>query len=493
MSTTLAAGADLLRDVLPPDRVVARDDTREWAVVGRAPRMVAFPDSPDEVASILALAREERWAVEPAGAGTWLDAGNPGRPVDLVVSTARMDRVVEHEPGDLTLTAAAGLTLPDLAHRVRSARQWLAADPPGRGGTLGALVSTGSAGPLQTGYGGPRDLVLGVEMVSGDGRVLRLGGRVVKNVAGFDLVRLVVGSRGTLGVVTGVTVRLHPLPPVDRTWVLDADRAEDLVPVARRMATTDVTPAALEVVERRGPLDRVPPGRVEPDRLCQQAGERTDPLRVEAREVVPILRRRGEPDEDLRSRLLELGPRERQRLRRRPPLLRPVEQARGGIRRSVGPEDARECDHRGQVGEGGRQVLVELGVGEAVDGSAGTRAARVEPDDVEGVAQRVPEGVARVLRVRRARRSRATRVDHQGPHPVRRAARGGTQQRDLDPLPGGPRIVQRRLHHGTLEVAPTRAPLDLLAVEVRQLRHGRCRDRRVRRRRRPLRHANDPR
>ena len=251
MSPAAAVRADLLRDILPADRVVTGEDTADWRVAGRAPRAVAFPNGPEEVAAILALARSERWAVEPAGDGRWLSAGNPGRPVDLLVSTARMDRIVEYEPGDLTLTGGAGLPLRTLARRAREERQWLAADPPGVGGTLGALAATGVAGPLQAGYGGPRDLVLGLEMVDGHGRHLKLGGRVVKNVAGFDLVRLVVGSRGTLGVVTQVTVRLHPVPDQDRTWVLEAGRAEDLLAPARRIATSEVVPAALEVTERR--------------------------------------------------------------------------------------------------------------------------------------------------------------------------------------------------------------------------------------------------
>ncbi len=240
--------------LLSRERVRSGADAEPWRVAGRRPRAVAFPESAEEVAGLVALAREEGWAVEPAGAGTWLRSGNPGRSPDLVVSMSRMDRIVQYEPGDLTLTGGAGLALDALAERAGPERQWLPQDAPGTGGTLGALAATGAAGPFQAGYGAPRDLILGLDVVTGRGERLRLGGQVVKNVAGFDLVRLFVGSRGTLGIVTAVTVRLYPRPARDRTWVLRGAGLETLLPVARRLATAAVTPAALEVVERKGGL-----------------------------------------------------------------------------------------------------------------------------------------------------------------------------------------------------------------------------------------------
>ena len=158
-----------------------------------------------------------------------------------------MNAVIEYEPADLTLTAQAGLSLTRLREVAAEGGQWLAVDA-GAWGTLGGLVATATAGSLEAGFSGPRDHVLGVTLVTGDGRVLRLGGRVVKNVAGFDLLKMAVGSWGTLGVMTEVTVRLFPLPEAEVTLVWTAERASDLVPVARRLAVAPVVPDALELV-----------------------------------------------------------------------------------------------------------------------------------------------------------------------------------------------------------------------------------------------------
>ena len=154
------------------------------------------------------------------GSGTWLDAGQP---VDAAeeLSTRDLRGVVEYVPGDLTLTARAGTSLAEIRAVTAPEQQWLALDPFGSDdGTIGATVATGSWGPLATFFGAPRDLVLGLEIVTGTGSVVRGGGRVVKNVAGFDLTRLVTGSWGTLGVITEVTVRLHARPEADRTVVI---------------------------------------------------------------------------------------------------------------------------------------------------------------------------------------------------------------------------------------------------------------------------------
>jgi glycolate oxidase FAD binding subunit len=151
------------------------------------------------------------------GAGTWLDAGRPVRSAESV-STNELFGIVDYVPGDLTLTARAGTTLAEIREAAGKHNQWLALDPHGSDdGTLGATIATASAGPVATAFGTPRDLVLGIEFVTGTGNVARAGGRVVKNVAGFDITRLMTGSWGTLGVITEATVRLHACPPIDET------------------------------------------------------------------------------------------------------------------------------------------------------------------------------------------------------------------------------------------------------------------------------------
>ena len=165
-------------------------------------------------------ANEERRPLRIAGAGTWKSAA----PADATneLSTRPLEQVVEYVPGDLTITVGAGMTLSKLGTITAEHGQWLTLDPYGSpDGTIGATVATASSGPLATGFGQPRDLVLGVEAVMGRGSVIRAGGRVVKNVAGFDITRLLTGSRGTIGVITEVSLRLRARPAVDETIAID--------------------------------------------------------------------------------------------------------------------------------------------------------------------------------------------------------------------------------------------------------------------------------
>ena len=244
-----------LRALLPRDYVLEGDAVLPWSVWGQPPRAVAFPRSTDEAAQVLARASEEGWTVEPAGSGTWLWSGNSAAPPDLVLSTARMDRVVEHEPGDLTITVEAGMRMSALDAVLKPHNQWLPLDPPGVKRTLGAVVSTGVWGPLGAAWGGPRDLAIGLRAATGDGRAFKAGGRVVKNVAGFDMVRLLIGSRGTLAFVTEVTLRLYPRPVTDRTLVVRGGGLDELVAGAVAASSQAITPAAVELLERFMPLE----------------------------------------------------------------------------------------------------------------------------------------------------------------------------------------------------------------------------------------------
>ncbi|HKG93355.1 MAG TPA: FAD-binding protein [Gemmatimonadaceae bacterium] len=165
-------------------------------------------------------AAASRTPLRLAGRGAWLDAGRPVRAAERL-SLAETAGIVDYVPGDLTMTVRAGTTLGEIAAAAGAEGQWLALDPPGRDdGTIGATAATASAGPLAHGFGLPRDNVLGLEFVDGTGAVVRGGGRVVKNVAGFDLTRLLVGSWGTLGAITEVTVRLRALPARELTLAL---------------------------------------------------------------------------------------------------------------------------------------------------------------------------------------------------------------------------------------------------------------------------------
>jgi glycolate oxidase FAD binding subunit len=209
---------------------------------GSAAQRAAIVDSVRE-------ANARRTALRIVSAGRWLDAGRLVR-ADSMLSVAPLAGIVEYVPGDLTLTAGAGTTLADIARATAAHRQWLTLDPYGDdSGTIGATIATGSAGPLATGFGTPRDITLGVEFVTGIGAVVRAGGRVVKNVAGFDLVRLVAGAWGTLGVLTEVTVRLRARPEVEATLAIAVDATPEYPrELAARLRALPFTPYAAELV-----------------------------------------------------------------------------------------------------------------------------------------------------------------------------------------------------------------------------------------------------
>jgi FAD/FMN-containing dehydrogenase len=175
--------------------------------------------SSSAIASRVRQANEERRPLRIAGAGTWTS----GPPADATVelSLRELDHVVEYVPGDLTITVGAGMTLSKLEQVTAEHGQWLTLDPGGSpDGTIGATIASASSGALATGFGTPRDLVLGLEAVLATGSIVRAGGRVVKNVAGFDVTRLLTGSRGTIGAITEVSLRLRARPPLDETLVV---------------------------------------------------------------------------------------------------------------------------------------------------------------------------------------------------------------------------------------------------------------------------------
>ena len=188
--------------------------------------------STEAVAEVVRAAHDAGSPLRIVGRGHWLHAGRPCSAGDHL-SLGELEGVTEYEPGDLVLTARAGTSLAEIARVTAREGQWLTLDPHGsREGSLGATIATASAGPLSSAFGTPRDHLLGCEMVTGTGEVLRAGGRVVKNVAGFDLARLMTGAWGTLGVITEATVRLRARPEVDRTLAVampaggDEDRAD---------------------------------------------------------------------------------------------------------------------------------------------------------------------------------------------------------------------------------------------------------------------------
>jgi FAD/FMN-containing dehydrogenase len=204
----------------------------------------AAPESTEVMADVCRLAHDEGWKVRVEGRGTWLA---PDAPADLVLTGRGLDQVVSIAPADLVTTVQAGTTLESLRRHLADHGMWFAADPPGRPDrTIGSILATATSGPLRLGFGAIRDHVLGCTFVTGDGKVVSAGGRVVKNVAGFDLTKLQVGGFGGFGILTEVHLRLRTLPRADATLLTRGSR-DDLLFLSRKILEVGVAPAAMEV------------------------------------------------------------------------------------------------------------------------------------------------------------------------------------------------------------------------------------------------------
>lgn len=205
--------------------------------------------STESIAAAIRESGDRRSPLRIAGRGSWLDAGRPVR-AQSTISMSDETGVVSYVPGDLTLTVRSGTALSAIAQVTREHSQWLPLDPYGSpDGSIGATIATASAGPLSSSFGLPRDLVLGIEFVNGRGEVIRGGGKVVKNVAGFDLSRLLTGSWGTLGVITEVTLRLYALPKADRTFAIPLVGSErDIAGVVHAVSISPLVPFALQLL-----------------------------------------------------------------------------------------------------------------------------------------------------------------------------------------------------------------------------------------------------
>ncbi|MDP9436670.1 MAG: FAD-binding oxidoreductase, partial [Actinomycetota bacterium] len=226
-------------------------------VAGVVPREVVTPTSVEEVADVLRAAAADGRSVVAAGGRSKLSWAAPPSSCDLLLDTTGLDRVVEHVAGDLVVVAEAGVRLTDLQAQLAEAGQLLGLDPPEEGATLGGVVSANASGPRRLAYGTARDLLIGITVVLADGTVAHAGGKVVKNVAGYDLGKLYTGAHGTLGVVVSTTWRLHPAPPARRVVVLDLPDAAAAGPLAIRLARSTLTPSAVELLGTAGGAARL--------------------------------------------------------------------------------------------------------------------------------------------------------------------------------------------------------------------------------------------
>ncbi|HEU4912243.1 MAG TPA: FAD-binding oxidoreductase [Actinomycetes bacterium] len=220
------------------------------AVAGVVPRYVVRPTSTAETAAVMAVAAAHDLCVVARGAGTKQDWGVPPRRVDLVVDTTGLTGVVEHVAGDLVCVVRAGTPVESLQAVLAEAGQQLALDLPLPGATLGGTVAVSTSGPRRLLYGTMRDLLIGVTFVRADGIVASAGGKVVKNVAGYDFGKLLTGSYGTLGVVTEAVVRLHPRPVAQRVVRCPVAGPADAGRLAAAVLGSQLVPSAVEVEQR---------------------------------------------------------------------------------------------------------------------------------------------------------------------------------------------------------------------------------------------------
>jgi glycolate oxidase FAD binding subunit len=234
--------------------LASRQPEARDAVAGVMPRVVFSPTSLDESVEAMELAAREDMSVAIVGGSTQLGVGHPPKKLDAVIRTDKLARVIEYVPSDMVLSVEAGVTLAKVREVTRAHGQMLALDPPHPDRTtIGGMIATAAFGPSRVRYGAIRDLIIGVTLVRPDGIVAKGGGKVVKNVAGFDLPKVVCGSLGTLGMIATATFRLHPLPQAQGTAYFKGLTPVEVVRLVGKMREAQLEPTravALRVGDR---------------------------------------------------------------------------------------------------------------------------------------------------------------------------------------------------------------------------------------------------
>ncbi len=266
----------LLQEVVPPELVVTDSAILAgFSVDDIAPKAIVYPTSLNQAAEVIKLANAEKWSVIPWGGGTKMGLGNIPRQVDLVLNTGRLDKIIDIDSANLTVTVQAGVRLTDLqdllagsenrcffpvetdlkkqADYMCSARDYkgvfLPLDPPFPGrATLGGIIATNSSGPKRLRYGQPRDLMLGMRYVAPTGEILGMGGKTVKNVSGYDVSKIMIGSLGTLGLVGDLTCRLLPLPEQVAAVIASFRSLADAKAFSERVLNSKLLPTCLEIM-----------------------------------------------------------------------------------------------------------------------------------------------------------------------------------------------------------------------------------------------------
>jgi len=207
--------------------VASSKELAAYEVDGMLPAATVLARSSDEIVEVLKLAAAEKLAVIPCGGRTKLGIGMPPARYDIALDVSRMNRILAYEPRDLTLGVEPGVRFKSLWEMLERENQWLPVAPPfGERATIGGVLAADATSSLRHAYGGLRDFTLGMEFVTGYGAAVKSGGRVVKNVSGYDAHKLLIGSLGTLAVITRANFKTFPFPPVRKVFVVDFDQAQ---------------------------------------------------------------------------------------------------------------------------------------------------------------------------------------------------------------------------------------------------------------------------
>ena len=249
--TTLATPTSLQRELtaIVGDDHVSREQVE---INGVFPAVSIAPASAEEIAAVLRLANEHDLVVAPAGGFTRQQVGGIPERVDVLLRTERLNQIKNYDPADLTVSVGAGMRLADVQSALAEHQQWLPYDPPQqKTAGIGGLLATAAFGPLKSGFGGLRDFCIGIQFVTGEGTIAKGGGRVVKNVAGYDLMKLMIGSYGSLAVITGANFKVFPRPRQTRTFVCSLASLQDAIAFRNQVLHSPLTPICVELVSPR--------------------------------------------------------------------------------------------------------------------------------------------------------------------------------------------------------------------------------------------------
>jgi len=251
MSTTTASSLERELAAITGEAYVTHENRD---INGVVPAMAVSPGSAEEVAAILKLANDRGLVVAPAGGFTQQQMGGIPERVDILLQTHRMDRIINYDPGDLTVMLEAGITFARAQAKLAEHQQWIPCDAPNlHAATIGGLLATGASGPLKSSYGNLREYCIGVHFVTAEGRIAKGGGRVVKNVAGYDLMKLMAGSFGSLAVITQANFKLFPRPGQTCTFACSFPTLDEALAFRDRILNSPLAPICMEILSPRAP------------------------------------------------------------------------------------------------------------------------------------------------------------------------------------------------------------------------------------------------